>query len=185
MSTLSSKDINLSFNVRVDGIIGSDCKRAVSFALDILEVKLSSSAKSIINGTIVQIANGLIQSGASTDAEHKKIILDADKNSLSLQEAEDLLVSEGILNPDDWTRALVFVKNEPWSCITYQLIHEFGHIIDGLSKGNKYKRLKPEFSPTKYGKENETEAFSEAFSYWLFDLNMAPEAKQVIASVIS
>ncbi len=173
-------DTQLPLDIKAIGISEPDCMSAVSFALSSLEHKLPHAQQKLIAGTEIEIADGVITSGANTDAKNKKIILDATKNSLSLVSAENLLVKAEILSPDDWTKALTYAKNEPWSCLTYQLVHEFGHIIDGLSPGESYNRMSADLSPTKYGSANQTESFAEVFAYWIFDLPIDAKAKQII-----
>lgn len=174
-------------NLRVEivGVQGEECQRSIDEALWLLSKKLHSKLLDLVDRTEIIITNGLIESGGLTKAEEKKIILDADKNALSLQAAEDFLVEAGFLNLNDWTKSLPDSKDQPWSCLTYQLIHEFGHLIDGLAIGKPYERLSTEFSPTKYGTTSSSEAFAEAFAYWTFDLTVAREAQQAIDTVLS
>lgn len=171
-------------NIKVSGVGEGLYKHALHQALGVLSEKLSLKIKQLIVGTQIVIGEGLIQSGGLTHAEDKKIILDAAKNALSLQTAEDYLVEGGYLNKGDWTNALPSSKDQKWSCLTYQLIHEFGHLIDGLSIGKPYKRLDSEFSPTKYGKTSSSESFAEAFAYWIFDLETSPEAKLAVIEIL-
>jgi hypothetical protein len=173
-------DKPLPLGIKATGINEPDCMSAVIFALNILEDKLPQAQKKLIIGTEVKIVNGVIASGAQTNAAKREIILDADKNALSLKAAEDFLVAAKVLNPDDWSKALKLVKNKPWSCLTYQLIHEFGHIIDGLSPGMPYRRMDINLSPTKYGSINQTESFAEVFTYWVFSLGIDKRAKQIL-----
>lgn len=180
MASKDFMDTKLPLNITATGINEPDCMSAVCFALSLLEHKLSQVQQKLIAGTNIEIVDGVITSGAQTDAINKKIILDASKNFLSLVAAENLLVKAEILNPGDWTKALTFAKNEPWSCLTYQLAHEFGHIIDGLNPGEPYTRMKVNLSPTKYGLASPTESFAEVFTYWIFDLPIDRKAKQII-----
>jgi hypothetical protein len=172
-------------DTKVTGISGSDCLSVISFALNLLEERLPRTSQKLVSSVDVVIANGLINSGAQTIAEDKKIILDAEKNSKSLDDAEKLLVNAKILNKGDWTKALPHAKHEPWSCLSYQLVHEFGHLLDGLNVGSKYNRLNASLSPTKYGSVNSSEAFAEAFAYWIFDLPLEVKAKEVIDKITS
>ncbi|MEI7632067.1 MAG: hypothetical protein WCJ60_01970 [bacterium] len=167
--------------IEIKGMSDEACQRAVNEATEVLSKRLPSYVQKLIFGTEITIANGLIESGGLTKAEEKKIILDATKNALSLQSAEDLLVSAGYLEPGDWTKALPFSKEQPWSCLTYQLVHEFGHLIDGLSSGEPYDRLGTQFSPTKYGETSPSESFAEAFAYWVFELDLEPDAQQDVS----
>lgn len=185
MSTINTIDLGYKLDVEVVGATDVACSSAVKFALELLDHKLSENLLMLVSGTKVEIEDGVIDSGAQTYAEQKKIILDARKNALSLKEAEILLVKDGTLNSGDWSKALKFAKNEPWSCLTYQLVHEFGHLIDGLSGGPKYERLGTSLSPTKYGSTNSSETFAEVFAYWVFDLPFKPQAKKVIEELVA
>lgn len=182
--TLKSKKLGL-LDVEISGIKNEDCQEAIEVAIGLLSKKLPPSMQALVKGTEITIADGLIESGGLTKAEDKKIILDATKNTLSLQTAEDFLVEAGYLNKGDWTKALPETKNQEWSCLTYQLIHEFGHLIDGLAGGDSYTRLSQQLSPTKYGSTSSSEAFAEAFAYWVFELDQAPEAQKLITSVLN
>jgi hypothetical protein len=177
-------NMQLSLGIKVVGVNEPTCMNAVNFALDLLDHKLPASIKKLIHGTEVEIVTGAIESGALTNAEEKKITLDAKKNELSLVEAENLLVKVNILRAGDWVKALTFAKNEPWSCLTYQLVHEFGHLIDGISSGDSYNRLSPKLSPTKYGSTSSSESFAENFAYWIFDLDIDSKASRVIESLL-
>lgn len=173
-----------AINITITGIVDDKCRQSSKVALDLIEKKLPIRVKQILGGSEIIIANGLINGGGLTNAEEKKIFLDADKNRLSLEEAEDILVATGYLHEGDWRSALPTIKNEAWSCLVYQLVHEFGHLVDGLCGGQTYKRLSVATSPTKYGQLNEAEAFAEAFAYWIFDLKMSSRAKQVVELVL-
>jgi hypothetical protein len=168
------------FGLEVIGTQNEACQHAISEALEILDNKLPPVVKELVHGSEITIASDLIESGGLTKAEEKKIILDTEKNTLSLQAAENFLVEAGYLRADDWTKALPSLKDHPWSCLTYQLIHEFGHLIDGQSNGKSYERLNTDFSPTKYGETSSLEAFAEAFAYWVLDQSLVPEAQQAV-----
>ena len=172
-------------DIEIRGIQDDACQQAVNKAMKLLGKKLPRSVQELVVATKITIADNLIESGGLTRAKAKEIILDATKNALSLQSAEDFLVGAGYLEPGDWTKALPSSKNQAWSCLTYQFIHEFGHLIDGLSKGSSYERLGTESSPTKYGKTSLSESFAEAFTYWVFDLTLAREAQQTVSATLA
>jgi hypothetical protein len=169
----------------IDGVGGEHCQAAINQALELLATKLPGKAVKLLAGTKVTIGSNLTESGGETSAEKKEILLDASKNELSLQEAEDFLVKEGFLDVGDWTSALPKRKNLPWSCLTYQLIHEAGHIFDGQSTGSTYRRLDPRKSPTKYGQKNASEAFAEAFTYWIFGLSLETKTKDIVTTTLN
>lgn len=179
MSNLSKLDLHIS------GSKDEECQKAIDEAVERLTKVLSPKVLELLHGTEVIIGEGVINSGAQTFAEEKKIILDSEKNSLTLQEAEDFLVSVDVLDRGDWVKALPQEKDNKWSCLTYQLVHEVGHVIDGLTKqGNPYHRLATAHSPTKHGKASETEAFAEAFTYVVFGIAIDEQAQSVIDSTI-
>ncbi len=65
------------------------------------------------------------------------------------------------------------------------IIHESGHILDKRSPGLAYERIEASFSPTKYGRiEGPHEAFAEAFTYWVFDADLNPEAKEIVEATV-
>jgi hypothetical protein len=155
-------------------------RRALDTAASLLLRKLPGRLVNQIRGTKVFIDNGLTEGGGVANAEEKTILLDSEKNKLSLQKAEDYLVQEGYLNQGDWTKAIPQQKDEEWSCLTYQTIHEVGHLVDFLAEGESYKRLEGHHSPTKYGESGPVEAFAEAFTYWILDQDIDPEADSII-----
>lgn len=177
--------IKQKLNLKITSPKVDSCDQAITYALQLLDKKLPINVKALISGSVIIIANGLTESGGEADAKEKKIILDLEKNKLSLQEAEDFLVQEKILNEGDWTVTLLKNKDKKWSCLTYQLVHEFGHIIDGRQKGDSYNRLKPNLSPTKYGKNSPSEAFSEAFTYWILGSKQQEKADQIVISTLN
>ncbi len=91
----------------------------------------------------------------------------------------------GMLAAGEWTKTLPKSKDQGLSCLTYQLAHEFGHLIDGLSNGNSYERLDPQLSPIRYGTTGFSESFAEAFTYWAFDLDLSSQEEQVIMGTIN
>lgn len=146
--------------------------------------KKSDKLERLFKDTTITIGDNLIDLGAKANAEKMEIILDAQKNSLSLKDAENFLVSQSILNPGDWTKT--FTQNtEQWSCLIYQLIHEFGHIVDGNVLGEKYHRISVDFSPTKYGNKDESEAFAEIFTYWVFGAKLGNNLSSIVENTIS
>lgn len=170
-------NVNNVLHLKISGVNENSCNQALNEALGLLAKKLPPAVKQLVSNTKVVIGDGLIESGGFTNAENKQITLDASKNVLSLQEAENFLIGAGYLNPGDWTKALPLSKNRKWSCLTYQFVHEFGHLIDGLCDGEAYKRLSAQASPTKYGITSASESFAEAFAYWIFELDILSEAK--------
>lgn len=172
-------------NLHISGSKDGECQKAIDEAVERLTQALSLKGLKLLMGTEVTIGADIISSGAQTFAEEKRIILDSEKNALTLQEAEDILVSVDVLRRGDWVRALPSEKDTKWSCLTYQLVHEVGHVIDGLTKqGNPYHRLAVEYSPTKYGEVSETEAFAEAFTYTVFGIAIDEQAKSVVDPII-
>ncbi len=169
----------------ISGAKGKECQKAIDKATERLTQALSPKVLDLLKGTEVIIGKNIINSGAQTFAEEKRIILDSDKNALTLQEAEDYLVSVDVLRRGDWVKTLPLEKDTKWSCLTYQLVHEVGHVIDGLTKqGNPYHRLAVEYSPTKYGEVSETEAFAEALTYTVFGITIDEHAKSVVDPII-
>jgi hypothetical protein len=157
--------------------------KAIDEVLDLLSRKDTKLGK-LFRNTTITVGNNLINSGGSANAEKMEIILDASKNSMSLKNAESYLVSEKILNKGDWTK-VVSQSTKPWSCLVYQLIHEFGHIVDGKSHGNCYKRVEVKVSPTKYGLQNKSEAFAELFTYWIFGIRLDKNLESIVDKVVS
>ncbi len=176
--------MNGLFDVEISGISEASCSQALDDAFNLLDKKLPLAVKQLIASTKIIIGSGLIESGGFTNAEERIITLDAGKNALTLQAAEDFLIEAGYLNLGDWTKALPLSKDQKWSCLTYQLVHEVGHLVDGLSSGNAYKRLSTQLSPTKYGAVGTSESFAEAFAHWVFDLDILPEARQAITEIL-
>src|ERR1700689_3594637 len=85
-------------DLEVIGVEEESCQLSLNKALGILTEKLPPDTKQLTAGTSIVIGNGLIDGGGLTKAEDRKIILDATKNRLSLEEAERFLVSTGFLD---------------------------------------------------------------------------------------
>ena len=158
------------------GIEGEDCQQAVDRALQALTQRLPQNGAAILPGIRIDIGHNLTESGGEADPDTRRIVLDAGKNSHSLQETENLLVKQGILDLDDWIVVLPEVKDEPWSTLSYNIPHEVGHLLGG--------DLLPEFAPTQYGRDKPGEAFPEAFTYWIYGKPIAPEAEKAIREAL-
>lgn len=152
--------------------LGDACRGMVDFALGKLETKLDSETLDKLAGVTVKIGPRLTEGGGEAKADENIILLNSDKVKMTLQESENFLVQEGYFEPGERTRTLPDIKDQPWSTLVYELVHEFGHIIGG--------EIPTALSPTKYGKRAEYEAFCEAFAYWIFDQPIEPEAERKI-----
>ena len=124
--------------------------------------------------------------GSHVDFENKEIVCNSDDAMMSLQQSEDYLVEQGIIESGDTINLLPDIKDQPWSTLTSELVHESGHILDKLSGGDSYSRLDPKFSPTKYGSEEPHEAFAEAFRFYVFGAadRLSPEALKAVEDTI-
>jgi len=163
----------------------SDCQAAINEAEALLCTKLGKSAKKLLAPLTIKIGDNLTDSGGQAFAEKNLILFDAGKNKMSLQAAEDLLAGHKVLKKGDWTSVLMSSKDKPWSCLTYQLIHELGHIVDGqVDDGNQYRRVDAKGSPTLYGTGKSSEAFAELFTYWVFGAEIAEEFVIIFTELI-
>ena len=112
--------------------------QAAQFALDLIGAKLTPEQLKKLAGVVISVGENLTESGGRADAENNTVVLDKIKNNFSLSEVEPWLVEQGFLNPGDWTKTMAEDSvNSKWSTLTYQLIHELGHIVDGRSVGDK------------------------------------------------
>lgn len=166
--------------VEIQGQIPGACGDAIAQAINLLEIALKSSYDSVCSGVTVRIGDSLVEGGGEARAEENLILLDRGKMGMSLQDAEDLLVKMGMFHAGERTKTLSGMKDLPFSCLVYELVHEMGHIADGKLPGPKYKRVNPALSPTKYGKQNDREAFAEIFTYWVTGCPQAGAAEKII-----
>ncbi len=154
--------------------------RMLDFTLEKLTHRLGNRANQLIGNVTVKIGPGLVDGGGQAIAEESLALLDYEKMKLTLQEAEDSLVQAGIFEPGQRTNVLPNIKDEPWSTIVYELTHEMGHIIGEQSGVNMDTAL----SPTKYGRKAPHEAFAEAFTYWVFDIDQHEGAILTLQNLI-
>ncbi len=152
--------------VEVQDTISPECRTALDRAIDSLESSLGDKFNEVCGGLTVRIGDNLVDGGGQANAEENLILLDRQKMAMTLQAAEDLLVAMGEFNPGERTAVLTEIKDEPYSCLVYELIHETGHLVDAKLPGEAYGRISPELGLTKYGKKNSWEAFAEVFTYW-------------------
>ncbi len=160
--------------------------QAAQFALDLIGAKLTPEQLKKLAGVVISVGDDLTDSGGLADAKNNTVVLDKIKNNFSLSEVEPWLVEQGFLNPGDWTKTMAEDSvNSKWSTLTYQLIHELGHIVDGRSVGVKYMRLDPSLSPTKYGSGDASEAFAEAFAHYVLGAPTGEAVKDVLDKTIA
>lgn len=174
------KVLDQPIRVEFQGEIPSTCHSAIGQAIDYLEAALKDSYGVVCGGVTVRIGSGLVDGGGEARAEENLILLDREKMGMSLQDAEDLLVQMEMYNPGERTKTLPDVKDMPFSCLIYELVHETGHIADGKLPGPKYSRASSELSPTKYGKQNERESFAEIFTYWVLGCKQTGAADKIV-----
>lgn len=177
--------LKLNENSKVEYSDGLDdaCHEMVGVAFGLLDDKLSNSMKEKLAKITVRIGPALIDGGGEARAEDSLILLDSNKMVLSLQESEDLLVQAGYFNQTERTRVLPELKDQPWSTLVYELVHEFGHIVDYHMPGEPYHRIAPELSPTKYGQKSAHETFAEVFTYWVFNQELPSEAQMILSEL--
>lgn len=156
------------------------CHEMVGVALGLLDDKLGDSMKQQLTTVTVKIGPDIVDGGGEARAEEDLVLLNSSKVVLSLQQSEDLLVEAGYFEPTERTRTLPDIKGQPWSTLVYELVHEFGHVVDYHMPGEPYNRIRPELSPTKYGKKSAHEAFAEMFTYWVFGQEVSSEAEGVL-----
>lgn len=172
--------LNTPITVEVQGGASPECKEALDLAVDYLESSLKDRFDVVCGGLTVRIGHNLVDGGGEAKAEENLILLDRQKMAMTLHEVEDLLVAMGEFNPGERTKPLDDIKDNPYSCLVYELVHETGHIADWKLPGSKYNRISPKLSPTKYGKKNSWEAFAELFTYWTFGQPLPVKSVQVM-----
>lgn len=134
----------------------------------------------------IVVDNGLIEGGALAVPEENKIILDKDKNSMSLSEAERYVMTQTDYEIEEGEMtSLSPYPDQPFSSATTNIVHESAHILDWKSPGNKYNRLETKYSPSVYGKRGPHEAFAVAFTDYVFGKEIPPEAQLAIKEIIN
>lgn len=166
--------------VEIQGEIPNGCREAIDQAVNFLETALEDNFIAVCSGVTVRIGDNLVEGGGEARAEENVILLGRRKMEMSLQKAEDLLVQMEMFEPGERTKTLPYDKDLPFSCLVYEFVHEMGHIADGKLPGPKYRHTNPELSPTKYGKQNEREAFAETFTYRVMGCPQTNAADKVI-----
>lgn len=177
--------LNKPIVVEVQGVVSLDCKAALDEVFKRLKNVLKDQFADVCNGLTIRIGDDLVEGGGEAKAEENLILLDRKKMTMTLQDAEDLLVKIELFNPGERTKTLVGLADKPWSCLIYELIHETGHIADWKLPGAKYNRVDPQLSPTKYGKKNPWEAFAEIFTYWVLGTPLDDATRKIINMTFS
>ncbi len=180
-----NEKLHAPITIEVQGGIPTECKEALDQAIVHLEIALRNQFNDVCSGLTIRLGDDLVEGGGEAKAEENLIHLDRKKMAMSLQDAEDLLVGLGLFNPGERTKTLHKQKDKPWSCLTYELIHETGHIADWKLPGAKYNRVRAELSPTKYGKQNSWEAFAEIFTYWVLGTPIQDSAQKIMKSIFA
>lgn len=162
-----------------------ECQVAVDAAADALKTKLSPLQVELLQRFKIRFFKSEEEHGSHVDFENTEIVCNRDDVMMSLQQSEDYLVEQGVIEPGDTTSLLPDAKDRPWSTLTSELVHEYGHVIDKLSGGPAYSRLDPKFSPTKYGSKEPHETFAEAFRFYILDGELSPEARQAVENTIN
>lgn len=160
------------------------CRVMVGRAFDLLDAKLNDAARSRLAGVRVVIKPGVIQGGGEARPDENLILLNSDKVRLSLQESEDFLVGEGYFKPGERTQVFPDIKDDPWSTLVYELIHETGHFFDedmplGLSP-TQYPQAKEEKTKEPAGHE----VFCESYVYWVTGVSMDAQAESIVAAKV-
>lgn len=164
--------------IEVIGLVDSECQTAIDYASNALRAKVTPLQMELLQQFKIRFFRSEEKRGSHVDFKKKEIACNRDDAVMSLQQSENYLVEQGVIEPGDTTNLLPDIKDQPWSTLTSELVHECGHVLDMSSGGNAYHRLAPEFSPTKYGSREPHEAFAEAFRFWIFDGELADEAKK-------
>lgn len=160
------------------------CKAMLGQAFDLLDAKLNDDARNRLTGVKLEIGPGVTEGGGQALVDQNRILLDSDKVRLSLQQSEDFLVQEGYFNPGERTQVFPDIKDEPWSTLVYELVHETAHFFD--------EDMSLDLSPTQYPKAKEEkdgqpaghEVFCESYVYWIADAPMDAEAKRIITAKV-
>ncbi len=168
----------------VFGEVEPECQDAIDFVEQVLRAKLDDQQMAMLRMYKIRFFKSDEDHGAHVDFEHKEIACNRDDAAMSLQESEDFLVGKGIIEPGDTTTLLRSIKDNPWSTLVSELVHEYGHVLDKNSGGAAYRRLDPSLSPTKYGSKESHEAFADAFRIWIFDGKLNDEAKKAVEDVV-
>lgn len=167
--------------VEVDGTPEQQAvlERASEKALQKLDAVFGGRFAEAFSG--LHIKFGQYEDGGEAHQEKNEITFDIEKMSMSLADAENHLVEQGVLNPGDWTRTMSEEEAaEPGSCLTYNLVHEVYHLIDERAEDGSWTGIDTSQSPTKYGTTKRNEAGAEAFTYMVFGQPIDPMAQSVV-----
>ncbi len=172
--------------VRIEGDAPAECLEALDQAMRLLDKALGENLYKLCAGLEISIVDDLATGGGGhAIAEENRIEMDKTKSAMSINEARKYLTSQGIIEEGEEIGNLIGESDEPWSEMVPGLIHEVGHIIDWRAPGNKYQRLDPVDSPTKYGQtKGPHEAFAEAFTYWVYDLPQSTEVTHIVEETV-
>ncbi len=153
----------------IQGEREAECLTAIEASLVRIDTHGNEETINALQGVKVKIGEGLVDGGGQAIASERLVLMDYSKMKMSLQESENFLVEKGEFLPGQRTKCLPRQKDESWSTLRYELVHELAHIIDETLPGPMRHRLPRSLSPTLYGKKADHEAFAEAFTYWIYD----------------
>jgi hypothetical protein len=134
----------------------------------------------------LHIKFGDYDGGGEAHQEKNLITFDTNRMSMSLADAEALLVGTDVLNPGDWTGTMTSEAAEkPGSCLDYNLPHEIYHMLDIRSETGEWEGIDVSLSPTKYGSQKRNEAAAETFAYMIYGREVNPAAFAVFERRVS
>lgn len=142
-------------------------------ALEKLDSFFGGQFAELFSGLHIKVGDGLTEGGAQAIPKENRIVADREKMLMSAARAEKILIEMGYLLPGERTNVMGGLKDQLGSVLQYELIHEVGHLLDEQTPdGLARKRISPEHSPTKYGREvddwhdhKDHEAFAEGFTH--------------------
>ena len=160
----------------------SDLETAINNALERVgaypAANHDTNVAELFQGLLIEIGDGLTDSGGEAFAQENRIVLDRRKMLNSLTEAETYLVSQGVLDQGDWTATMDKNSAErPGSCLEYNLVNELGHLITDPFEAEIPADT---ISPTRYGQTKPKESIAESFARLVFGLEVPAVTKDFI-----
>lgn len=157
-------------------------------ALEAIDRFTDGIAADIFTGLHIKIGEDVTEGGAKAVTEENKVLLNGSKMLLSVAEMKQVSGAyrdeELVEFPDD---------NRPGGALEYILVHEMGHILDGVSEDGAHPfRVSPAESPTTYGsapdKYHEVkfhEAFAEGFAHMVWGMSVSETMKVAVQEAIN
>ena len=150
------------------GSIDPGVSESAHHAKQELQDKFGPRFGEVFRGLRIYYTNGEIETAGWTYSGANVILMDINKNSMTLSAAEQLLGPHmlNILDEGDWLKVADSHRGAKTITGEITLVHEFAHLLQAKTHT---KFSDTENAPTKYGRTKEWEDYAESFLYYCYD----------------